>query len=116
MFDSEFGTRKLAHYNAWLLDSSRPAGKPYPGFPEEIALINARARLATDLATRKKVSKAFVAKAPKPVKAGSKIERAIAIYRECNGEKAAVIAKIQAELSMSLAGATTYFYNAKKVA
>ena len=28
--------RKLAHYNVWLVDNSREAGKPYPGFPEDM--------------------------------------------------------------------------------
>lgn len=115
--DYEFGNRKLAHYNAWLLDPNRESGKPYPGFPEELKLIQARARLASDVAAKAVKSKAYVRTAKdKAVKAGSKIEQAVAIYKRCNGDKAAVIAAIQAEAGMSLAGATTYFYNAKKLA
>lgn len=47
-------------------------------------------------------------------RAGSKLEQAIAIYTRLNGDKAATIAAIQSEAGMSQAGATTYFYNAKK--
>lgn len=116
--DYEFGNRKLAHYNAWLLDPNRESGKPYPGFPEELKLIQARARLAADVAEKSaKKAKAYVRTAKdKAVKAGSKIELAVAIYKRLNGDKVAVIAAIQAEAGMSLAGATTYFYNAKKLA
>ena len=45
---------------------------------------------------------------------GSKLEQAIAIFGRLNGDKAAVISAIQSECGMSQAGATTYFYNAKK--
>jgi hypothetical protein len=53
---------------------------------------------------------------PKAVKAGSKIEQAVAIYKSENGDRQVVISRIEAELGMSKAGATTYFYNAKKKA
>lgn len=31
--------RKHQHYNAWLMDDSREFGVPYPGFPEDDALL-----------------------------------------------------------------------------
>ena len=43
-------------------------------------------------------------------------DRALEIFKRLAGDKAAVIAAIKDELSMSDAGATTYFYNAKRVA
>ena len=64
--------------------------------------------------------------APKPLKAeskakpqrekraGTKQEKAIEIFQRLNGVRADVVATIQKELGMSLAGSTTYFYNAKK--
>ena len=30
-------TRKLKHYNEWLMDNDRDFTKPYPGFPEDKA-------------------------------------------------------------------------------
>lgn len=45
---------------------------------------------------------------------GSKLEQAISIFQRLGGDKAATIAEIQCACGMSLAGATTYFYNAKK--
>lgn len=116
---SDYLTRKLAHYNEWLLDNKREIGVPYPGFPED------------DKAAKWAVAPAPKAEAPKPtakapVKAtkkkaarvpGSgptKQELANAIYKQCNGDKAQSIEKIQTQLGMTLAGATTYYYNARK--
>jgi hypothetical protein len=51
----------------------------------------------------------------KPAQAGSKKALAIAIYNEMVGaSKADVIARFMTELSMSAAGAQTYYYTAKK--
>lgn len=115
MYTPDYGSRKLAHYNAWLLNPNRPEGERYPGFPEDLALAAGRARL---VAERKVARKATPARArpPKEVKAGTKLAQAVDIFRKLGGDKAAVIAEIQKTCSMSLAGATTYFYNAKKVA
>lgn len=73
------------------------------------------------------ISAKFAATAGKPVKVakstepkervkrtGTKQEAALAIFQRHNGNRKAVIADIQAELGMSNAGATTYFYNAKR--
>jgi hypothetical protein len=116
MYDSDLGTRKLAHYNAWLLNPNRPDGERYPGFPETVALEASRKRFIDTYNATKAPAKPSVAPAPKVVKAGSKLEQAVAIYRELGGDKEAVIAKIKDVCDMSLAGATTYFYSAKKLA
>ena len=130
--------RKLAHYNVWLLDNSREAGKPYPGFPEDkqarpvkfrmknMQTMNAFQQYDHDVAERRAASSlvAKAAKAPKEPKAPkaprasgpTKADRALEIFKRLGGDKAAVIAAIKDELSMSDAGATTYFYNAKKLA
>ena len=126
--------RKLAHYNVWLVDNSREIGKPYPGFPEDkqarpvkfrmknMQTMNAFEQLASDQAQRtakpKAVKEPKVAKEPKAPHASgpTKADRALEIFKRLSGDKAAVIAAIKDELSMSDAGATTYFYNAKKLA
>lgn len=117
--------RKLAHYNAWLLDDDREFGKPYPGFPEELKLAKKGKKMESPvignmagvLAGTAKPAKARAArKAPEGPKAGTKSQKAVEIYKRCNGDKSLTISTIQDELQMSLAGATTYFYNAKKAA
>jgi hypothetical protein len=130
--------RKLAHYNVWLVDNSREAGKPYPGFPEDMQArpvkfrmknmqtMNAFQQNEYDVAQRRAASSSVakaekapkVAKAPKAPRASgpTKADRALEIFKRLGGDKAAVIAAIKDELSMSDAGATTYFYNAKKLA
>jgi len=125
--------RKLAHYNVWLVDNSREIGKPYPGFPEDkqarpvkfrmknMQTMNAFEQLDHDLAQRAKpkaVKEPKVAKEPRAPRASgpTKADRALEIFKRLAGDKAAVIAAIKDELSMSDAGATTYFYNAKKLA
>jgi hypothetical protein len=126
--------RKLAHYNVWLVDNSREAGKPYPGFPEDkqarpvkfrmknMQTMNAFEQYDHDMAQRSAKPKAEkapkVAKEPKAPRASgpTKADRALEIFKRLSGDKAAVIAAIKDELSMSDAGATTYFYNAKKLA
>jgi hypothetical protein len=130
--------RKLAHYNVWLVDNSREAGKPYPGFPEDkqpsavkfrmknMQTMNAFQQHDHDMAERRAASSLVakaerapkVAKEPKAPRASgpTKADRALEIFKRLGGDKAAVIAAIKDELSMSDAGATTYFYNAKKLA
>jgi hypothetical protein len=130
--------RKLAHYNVWLVDNSREAGKPYPGFPEDkqarpvkfrmknMQTMNAFQQYDHDVAERRAASSLVakaekapkVAKEPKAPRASgpTKADRALEIFKRLGGDKSAVIAAIKDELSMSDAGATTYFYNAKKIA
>jgi hypothetical protein len=121
---NDYLTRKLAHYNQWLLDPKRTAGKPYPGFPEDIAQAKAVENYKADFIERKAKAATKVARPPKAKKArkeGSgptKQDRAVEIFQRLStgDNKAVVIATIQNELGMSLAGATTYYYNAKKLA
>lgn len=128
---SEYLDRKLAHYNVWLLDKNREFGKPYPGFPEDLkrnkgkkmqsnviadmteVLSGTKAPVA---ASKAKAVKAKTAKKSDGPRAGSKGDMALAIYKRLNGDKTSVISAIQTEIGMSQAGATTYFYNAKKLA
>lgn len=119
--DNSFGSRKLAHYNVWLLDPKRVAGVPYPGFPEEIKMEKARAAYVEDFTARKaakvvKPKTVAKAKVARNSTVPTKQSMATQIYRDLGGDKPLVIAKIQEQLVMSLAGATTYFYNAKKLA
>ena len=133
---NKYMERKLAHYNSWLLDNSREIGKPYPGFPEDKQAspvkflrkkMNAFEQLEHDLKGRKQATakaESATAKAESKPKAArqprasgpTKADRALEIFKRLAGDKAAVIAAIKDELSMSDAGATTYFYNAKRVA
>lgn len=122
---TDYGSRKLAHYNVWLLDRNRTPGIPYPGFPEDLIkpkgqkmqspVINS---MASHLSGAKGPSVAPAVKKTAKVstgpKAGSKTEAAIGIYTRFAGDKGLTISNIQSELGMSLAGATTYYYNAKK--
>jgi hypothetical protein len=61
-------------------------------------------------------------KPQKPAKAknaakrtGTKGELSIEIFKRLGGDRVGVIAAFQEELGMSKAGATTYFYNAKRI-
>jgi hypothetical protein len=134
---NEYLTRKLAHYNEWLMDNKRDFGKPYPGFPEEIEMKKREAKAEEKAASKatatvaKKV-KGKVAKKPARVvsvkksvapKAGSKqaianeiVRAAYAVASVAGGviSKQAVIATIMKDCNMTQAGATTYFYNAVK--
>lgn len=125
-YDNDFMQRKLDHYNAWLLNPKRKVEDgPYKGFPEELdraaKLAKGRAIMEAERAAKPakpaKVVKTKVA-AKRPRAGGpTKQERAIEIYRDFAGQsKDNVIAKIREQLDMSLAGATTYYYNAKKLA
>lgn len=132
---NEYCTRKLAAYNEWLLNPKRPIGVPYQGFSEDKEFITMQAvpsvmgSMAATLtgeqvipesakpeAKRKaKAEKVAKPKAVRKAKSGTKAEKAVEIFKRVGGEKAAVIAAFMAELEMSTAGATTYFYNTKKL-
>ena len=125
-YDNDFMQRKLDHYNAWLLNPKRKVEDgPYKGFPEEVEraakLAKGRAIMEAERAAKPakpaKVVKTKVA-AKRPRTGGpTKQERALEIYRDFAGQsKDNVIAKIREQLDMSPAGATTYYYNAKKLA
>ena len=109
---NDYGTRKLAHYNTWLLDTKREFGVPYPGFPEDLQVAKAPKRVAkvTD-----KVTKTGKVPAIRVAKAGTKLEQAKALFKaNYKLSRVNMIALFQEQLQMSKAGATTYFYNAQK--
>lgn len=125
-YDNDFMQRKLDHYNAWLLNPKRKVEDgPYKGFPEEVEraakLAKGRAIMEAERAAKPakpaKVVKTKVA-AKRPRTGGpTKQERALEIYRaNIKLSKDNLIAIIREKLDMSPAGATTYYYNAKKLA
>ena len=128
--DQDYLTRKLAHYNAWLGDPKRPLTSTYPGFPEPrpgeapVKAAKPKGKKLTVIEQIEKVQAKAEAKAEKkavkakPAKSTgvSKQDRAVEIYREFNGDRKQTIEHIMERLGMSTAGATTYFYNAKKLA
>lgn len=144
MFSKEalaYSERKMAHYNEWLMNK-RSSGQPYPGFPEDLNRVSTQSikgkkmltpstpEVATNVmnsvvATLSGDAPKFDAKPTKgkakaadrvkgKAREGSKLEQAISIFAKNGGDKTATIADIQNLCGMSLAGATTYFYNAKK--
>jgi len=122
-YDNDFMQRKLDHYNAWLLNPKRKVEDgPYQGFPEEVdraaKLAKGRAIMEAERAAKPaKVVKTKVA-AKRPRAGGpTKQDRALEIYRaNIKLSKDNVISIIREQLDMSPAGATTYYYNAKKLA
>lgn len=115
---TDYLTRKLAHYNQWLLDNKREIGIPYPGFPEDEKAakwtappVKVEAPKPTPSAPVKSTKKKA---ARVPGSGPTKQELANAIFKQCGGDKAQTIEKIQTQLGMTLAGATTYYYNARK--
>ena len=122
--DPDYGTRKLAHYNVWLLDPNRkpyPADR-YPGFPEDVEREQAVAAYKEEFVQRQakpkaeKAPKAPRAKRVKRMEGPTKQERAVELYKaNMKLSKDNMIALLREKLDMSLAGATTYFYNAKKL-
>ena len=123
--DNSYGTRKLAHYNAWLCNPKRDIGAgPYPGFPEDMKLARARKSLQDEFVARAVVKAKVVATKPVKVErakkiagAPSKLDCAIELYKANQGlARVNLIQLIKDELVMSSAGASTYYYNAKKAA
>ena len=123
--------RKLAHYNEWLGDKARKLGTAYEGFNEDMefnTMMTAMQNMAATLVNEQvipqgakprgktKPAKAVKAPAARKAKTGTKQEAAVAIFKRMSGDKASTITAIMDELGMSTAGATTYFYNAKKLA
>lgn len=84
----------------------RPEQEEESGFSIEKAVTKSVTKAKAVVATAKE----------KTVRTNTKTARATAIYKQHNGDKATVINAYMTELGMSKAGATTYFYNAKKVA
>ena len=122
-YDNNYLQRKLDHYNAWLLDPKRKVEDgPYKGFPEEVEraakLAKGRAIMEAERAAKPaKVVKTKVAAKRPRADGPTKQERALEIYRaNIKLSKDNLIAIIREKLDMSPAGATTYYYNAKKLA
>lgn len=111
---AEYGDRKLAHYNAWLLDPARPAGTVYPGFPEDMAAPKAkRVAKVTDKVTKK--GKVPAAKTKRAAKGETKLDKAKALFKaNAKLSRENMIGLFMEQLQMSRAGATTYYYNAQK--
>jgi hypothetical protein len=123
---SEFCSRKLAHYNKWLLDPKREPGKTYGGFPEEQQLLSGKKpkKVAVEVAPEPVVvaKKAKVEVKSKPKKAKrmsgetpTKQQLALAIFNRIGDKKQEVIAAIIAEIGMTPLGAQTYYYNCRKM-
>ena len=113
---NEYGTRKLAHYNAWLLDPKREFGKPYPGFPEDLEAPKAKKRVAkvTDKVSKKGSVPAKM-KAKRAAKGETKLDKAKALFKaNAKLSRENMIGLFMEQLQMSKAGATTYYYNAQK--
>jgi hypothetical protein len=109
----EYGNRKLAHYNAWLMDSKRPFGVPYAGFPEDVEAPKAK-RVAK--VTDKVAKKGSVPAKMKAKRSGvTKLDQAKALF-QANGSMGRdfVVALFMEQLSMSKAGASTYWYSVSK--
>ena len=121
-------TDRLNHYNDWLMDDKREFPSVYPGYPAD------KGKKPTTVVVEKpkvapvkrekgrksvmkietvgvKVARSTVAKV---AKTGTKQAKAIEIVRKLGIEqKAHAIETIMSELSMSKAGATTYFHNSR---
>jgi len=81
-------------------------------------VLTGKAVIPADAKPRGKQRAVKAPKAPvaRKAKSGTKQEAAVAIFKRFSGDKTTVISAIMDELSMSTAGATTYYYNAKKLA
>lgn len=114
---NDYLSRKLKHYNLWLMDVARPLDSKYPGFPEDAEWDE---KTKTRTAPAKKVAaKTPRAKTPRAVvkrssKAPTKQQRANVIVETfyATVPKDELITKLSVELPMTRAGATTYYYNA----
>jgi hypothetical protein len=117
----DYMQRKLDHYNEWLLNPKRDVGTgPYPGFPEDLALEKGR-KLTLQAHEEKIAKKKVAASKPKALRARSapgqptKLDRAKALRASNPGaSKDTLIGLFMSELSMSKAGATTYYYSSGK--
>jgi hypothetical protein len=115
---------RLNHYNDWLMDDKRDFGTTYPGYPGDKAEKAKKTKVVTPVKPPKKgksvmsiqtvgvkIARTAVTKAPK---AGSKQAKANEIVMRIGvTNKTQAIEAIMAEASMSKAGATTYFHNAR---
>lgn len=114
-------TDRLRHYNDWLMDPNREFPSVYPGYPgDEETEKESEVKIVPPVTKRKEKSVMSITtvgvkvqglKAPKP---GTKQAKAIEIVEYLGvTNKHDAIATIMDKLSMSKAGATTYFHNAR---
>lgn len=119
---------RLNHYNDWLMDDKRDFGSTYPGYPGDKAQKPSKTKVEKPTVAPVKppkkgksvmsiqtvgvkVARSAVTKAPK---AGSKQAKANEIVMRIGvANKVQAIEAIMSEASMSKAGATTYFHNAR---
>lgn len=121
-------TDRLNHYNDWLSDSKRDIGSTYPGYPGDKGKKSETPVVETPVVTPikrekgKKMSMKIEAvgvkvrstQVMKRAKAGTKQAAAYEIVQRVGvSDKHKAIEAIMSELSMSKAGATTYFHNSK---
>lgn len=102
---------KLKHYNEFLSDPQRELGTVYPGFPGDKQ--ETTIQKVQKLVTETKKTKAAKTPAVKAPKKESKKIAALRIFQEEKGVRAKVMERFIAELGMSKAGASTYFYSSK---
>ena len=112
----DYMQRKLNHYNEWLLNPKRDVGTgPYPGFPEDMALERGRKLVKEAHVAKQKVAKPKAIRARSAPGQPTKLDRAKALRVSNPGvSKDTLIGLFMSELSMSKAGATTYYYSSAK--
>ncbi|NBS69467.1 hypothetical protein EBT31_11225 [bacterium] len=110
---TDFLQAKLDHYNKWLMNPKRELGTTYPGYPGDSKLVKKGKKMSEVTVNEVKTETAVKGKRAKREGATKQV-RAIELYKQLGGDKGAVIDAFMSQLSMSKAGATTYFYNAKK--
>lgn len=117
-------TDRLRHYNDWLMDNKRPVDSTYPGYPADkkkkasknkvVAPINSEKGNKMSMKIEAVGVKVSSTRVLRGAKAGTKQHKAYEIVQKLGTtDKTVAIQAIMTELSMSKAGATTYFHNAK---
>lgn len=106
---------KLKHYNTWLLNPKREFTSVYPGFPQQRELdilsgLKPAASVKPARSTKPKAQPAVKSASRK----GTKLEMARALFAGMvDKSRAEVVRVFMSELSMTEAGARTYFYAVK---
>lgn len=90
--------------------------QPEDNYEEDTPKTTLAQKIASVSAKPAKKAKAVVKVAKETTKRVTKAARAQEIYTKYAGDKKQIIEAFISELGMSKAGATTYFYNAKKAA
>lgn len=112
-----YNDRKLAHYNAWLLDTKREFGVPYAGFPEDKERRASKKAAKTVTKVTDKVAKKGSVPAKMSAKRSgeTKLDKAKALFKaNVKLSRENMIGLFMEQLQMTKAGATTYYYNAQK--